>query len=96
MASRPKGLYILKVKFEARDDGGLRAYCDDVPGFVLSHRDPKAVLSDVEPALETILSAMYGMPVRVDTASRMGEDDAVAVPPAHVCAASYVGMLQAA
>lgn len=48
------------VRFEQREDGGLRAWSDDVPGFVLSHPDASAVLDDVEPALETILSEMHG------------------------------------
>lgn len=53
------------VHFSRREDGGLRAWCDDVPGFVLSHRDAQAVMDDVEPALETILSSMHGKPVAV-------------------------------
>src|SRR5258707_14038694 len=51
------------VSFERRDDGGLRAWSDDVPGFVLSHSDPQAVLEDVKPALQAILSHAYGTPV---------------------------------
>jgi hypothetical protein len=54
------------VIFERREDGGLMAYSDDVPGFVLSHRDPKAVLADVKPALERILSHRYGIEVAVE------------------------------
>ena len=49
----------ITVHFERRVDGGLRAWSDDVPGFVLSHSDPLLVLDDVEPALETILAARY-------------------------------------
>ena len=55
----------ITVRFEERADGGLRAWSDDVPGFVLSHPDSKAVFEDVEPALETILSAMHGGQVLV-------------------------------
>jgi hypothetical protein len=40
------------VTFEPREGGGLRVYSDDVPGFVLSHKDARAVLADVKPALE--------------------------------------------
>lgn len=40
------------VTLEGREDGGLRADSDDVPGFVLSHSDPDAVLRNVKPALE--------------------------------------------
>lgn len=59
------------VTFERRDDGGLRAYSDSVPGFVLSHRDPELVIKDIAPALERILSAMWGVEVR---AERLRED----------------------
>jgi hypothetical protein len=47
----------ITVTFEHRDDGGLRAYSNDVPGFVLSHSDPAKVLADIKPALEGILPA---------------------------------------
>jgi hypothetical protein len=40
-------------------------YSDDVPGFVLSHADPMAVLRDVKPALEQILSHIHGVPMEV-------------------------------
>lgn len=55
----------ITVRFEGRPDGGLRAWSDDVPGFVLSHPDGEAVFEDVEPALEAILSAVHGAPVMV-------------------------------
>lgn len=61
------------VTFEPRSDGGMRAYSDDVPGFVLSHADPKAVLADVKPALEGILSHIYGAPVVVEQLSPLRE-----------------------
>jgi hypothetical protein len=59
------------VTFERRGDGGLRAYSDDVPGFVLSHADSVAVLDDVKPALEGILSHMFGARVLVEELSRL-------------------------
>ena len=46
----------LTVCFEARPDGGLRAYSDDLPGLVLSHTDVDGVLADVTEALKVILS----------------------------------------
>ena len=61
-ASTPRFAKII-VTLEPRDDGGLRAYSDDVPGFVLSNRDPSIVLSDVPAALAAILSAMWGVKV---------------------------------
>lgn len=96
MASRPKGPFIVEVTFETRDDGGLRAYCDKVPGFILSHRDADLVLADVEPALETILSAMYEMPMKVRKAEHIGLEPDPSLP-AHLCGpAQYVGVLNAA
>jgi hypothetical protein len=53
------------VTFEDRENGGLRAYSDDIPGFVLSHSDPVAVLKDIEPALEEILSYRLKRPMIV-------------------------------
>jgi hypothetical protein len=46
------------VTFERRDDGGLRAFSDDVPGFVLSHSNADAVVADVAPALQTMVSSI--------------------------------------
>ncbi len=54
----------ITVVFERREDGGLSAYSDDVPGFVLSHSDAEMLLDDVQPALEGILSHIHGKPVR--------------------------------
>jgi hypothetical protein len=51
------------VTLERREDGGLRAYSQDVPGFVLSNKNPAVVLSDIAVALETILSSMWGVRV---------------------------------
>ena len=62
------------VAFERRDDGGLRAYSDDVPGFVLSHKDPFAVIRDVAPVLERILSAMWGVKVTASLLPHVGEE----------------------
>lgn len=55
----------LVVRFQPREDGGLTATCDQVPNFYLSNTDADAVRDDVIPALEVILSAMYGMQMRV-------------------------------
>lgn len=54
----------ITVMFERREDGGLRVYSDDVPGFMLSHSNAGLLLGDVQPALEGILSHIYGQPVR--------------------------------
>ena len=62
------------VTLERRPDGGLRAYSDDVPGFVLSHSDVSAVLADIGPALEVILSAMYESRVRVSPVGEINSE----------------------
>ena len=58
----PEGGRTFKVvlKLEWRDDGGLRVWSDDVPGLVLSNADPRRVIADIAPALETILSHVLG------------------------------------
>src|ERR1700730_9282899 len=64
------------VTLERREDGGLRAYSEDVPGFVLSNKDPAVVLSDIAVALETILSSMWGVKVIAGPLVKPnGEDD---------------------
>lgn len=65
----------ISVVLESRPDGGLRVYSDDVPGFFLSHSDREAVLSDVEPALETIIGYIVGGQVKVTQRS---------LPPRHL------------
>lgn len=55
----------IAITFEKRVDGGLRVYSDDVPGFVLSNSDCEAVFSDIQPALETILSVQFDARVTV-------------------------------
>ena len=53
------------VQFIRRDDGGLQARCDSVPGFYLSGADASAVYRDVIPALETLVRRNMDIPVRV-------------------------------
>ena len=69
MVSGPMSPYIRRMKvvvtLEDREDGGVRAYSDDIPGFILSNSDPVAVLKDIEPALEEILSYRLKRPVIV-------------------------------
>jgi hypothetical protein len=84
----------ITVNFEVRDDGGLRAYSPDVPGFVLSHPDIGAVLADIKPALETILSAMWGIPVVASPLTSLNhideDDEGDSIPAAHICPKEYV------
>jgi len=73
-ARTPLSGYVkIVVRFERRADGGLRAFSEDVPGFVLSHSDQAAVLSDVKPALEEILSDMFGAKVVVEELPQLRE-----------------------
>lgn len=66
MASAPQAsTFKVIVKFEEREDGGLRAYSDDVPGFVLSYADWDETLSSIEPVLEALLTDMFQGPVTV-------------------------------
>jgi hypothetical protein len=75
--SRP---FKIVVTFERREDGGLRAWSPDLPGFVLSNRNPDAVLADVEPALKTILGFRLRAALNVeplDSLREALEDDGV-------------------
>ena len=93
MASRPTPLKI-EVKFGRRADGGLEAWCDKIPAFFLSHSDPVRVVEDVEAALATILSAMYGVTMQVSRLSDL--DEAEPEMPAHLCGTQeYVGLTNA-
>lgn len=46
----------IRITFERRPDGGLRVYSDELPGLVLSHAEHAAVLADLRPAIEGLLS----------------------------------------
>jgi len=84
----------IAVTFEQRGDGGLRAYSDMVPGFVLSHSDPAAVMADVGPVLEVILSEMLGTAVKVQRlpdVDKLLRDDGEPAMPAHLCHQNYFG-----
>lgn len=96
MASRHPAEFVLHVRFEPREDGGLRARCDKVPNFYLSHSDPEMVRADVVPALQTILSDMYQMPMLVE---RLPEIEEVlhhqpTLPPHIFAEESYVGRIE--
>ena len=89
----PKGPFNIEVKFEHREDGGLRAYCDSVPGFALSHSDPDLVVEEVAPVLETILSAMFHQKVKVTATEDIAEALGLRTPtmPAFLCDRVYMG-----
>ena len=99
MASRaPLSAFIIQVAFEAREDGGLRATCEKVPNFFLSHSDPELVRADVVPALSVILSDMFGVPMQVEPLRDLEDargDDVEHMMPAHLCnRQNYVGISQ--
>ena len=62
----------ITVRLESRPDGGLRAWSDELPGLTLSNRDRKAVIDDLAPALEEIVSDMLGYRVRVGSLRSLG------------------------
>lgn len=66
----------IEVTFQPRDDGGLRAFCESLPGFVMSHSNAALLLADVEPVLETMLSSVMGCRVvvtpMIDVAEALG------------------------
>ena len=86
--------FLIEVKFHKREDGGLRAECDALPGFYLSHSDPELVVADVAPALSVILGAMYGGTFRVEPLREIQREiDGSEIPAAHICDAQrYVGL----
>ncbi len=61
--ARPSRSWKIVVHFERRADGGVRAWCDEIPGFALSNANVEAVLLDVQPALEGLLTYQLGGPI---------------------------------
>jgi hypothetical protein len=55
----------ITVTIEKREDGGLYVYSEDLPGFVLSHKNARSVFSDIEPALSVFLSQKLDRPLAV-------------------------------
>ena len=49
----------ITVTIEKREDGGLYVYSDELPGFVLSNKNARAVFGDIEPALSVFLSQKF-------------------------------------
>jgi hypothetical protein len=69
----PNRTFKITVCFEARPDGGLRAYSNDVPGLVLSSTDIDGVLEDVTKALAVILSERLRADVEVEPLGNIRE-----------------------
>jgi hypothetical protein len=93
MASKCPAEFVLHVHFETREDGGLIARCDHLPNFYLSHTDADLLREDVVPALETILSDMYGLPMTVRRLPDISEalENQIPMPPYIAGEQSYVG-----
>jgi hypothetical protein len=53
------------VRFIKREDGGLQAICEAVPGFYLSGTDPRDVLEDVAPTIEYLFKQNLKINVEV-------------------------------
>lgn len=56
---RPITQIRITIKFDRRDDGGLRAHSDDIPEFYLASPNPQDVLDDIIPVIEKILKNNY-------------------------------------
>lgn len=70
MSNKP---FKVTVCFEGREDGGLRAWSPDLPGFVLSHRNVDALLADVEPVLKELLRFQLETDVSVERLESLRE-----------------------
>ena len=86
----------IQVVFERREDGGMRVYSDDVPGFVLSGANCAAVFDDIVPALKFIFEHNRGLNVEfgpvVDLRGDL-EEQGFLPPTGHVTR-EYVAPLQ--
>jgi hypothetical protein len=65
MATQRQRKYKVTVRFRRRDDGALRAYCSEVPGFFLASADKRALMRDVIPALELLIKRNFNVDARV-------------------------------
>lgn len=87
----------VRVTFERRSDGGLRAYSDDVPGLMLSGPNPEAVFEDVIPALEKLFLHNRGMRVEFAPVSdvRSNLEDVGLLPDEELETREYVSPITA-
>ncbi len=98
MASQFPEDFVVHVIFKPREDGGLIATCKEpeLANFYLSHSDADLVREDVIPALETILSDMYGMRMSVRRLSELSEvlDRQIPMPALLGGEQSYLGVIE--
>lgn len=92
-ASERKEPFNIDVRFEHREDGGLRAYADSLPGFCISNADPEMVIAEIPAVLEVILSGMMGVRVAVTPMVDVKEMLGLSEPllPAYLCDRVYMG-----
>jgi hypothetical protein len=53
----PQTRYRLTVFLEKREDGGLRVFSDDLPGLILSGREPERIASAIVPVIQRLFEA---------------------------------------
>jgi hypothetical protein len=63
----------IQVILEKREDGGLRAYSNDIPGLILSNKNPELVLEDIVPALEMIVRQNFDLNLKFRMAQTPSE-----------------------
>jgi rRNA maturation protein Rpf1 len=63
----------IHVILEKREDGGLRAFSDDIPGLILSNENPDLVLQDIVPALEMIVRQNFDLNLKFRMAQTPSE-----------------------
>lgn len=45
------------ICIQEREDGGLRVWSDELPGLILSGRDPARVMADIFPAARALIKS---------------------------------------
>lgn len=68
-----KAITTVCVKLEDREDGGLRVSSSDMPGLILSGRDPVIVMNKIAPAIVAIFKAAKGLDVVVQATKDVSE-----------------------
>lgn len=69
----PESALKVIVQFAKREDGGIRAWSDDVPGLVLSSNNIEGLLDDIRSAIEVILGHQLGCKVSARPLRPAGE-----------------------
>lgn len=67
--------FCARIRASSREDGGLRIWSDDLPGLILSHKNPSAVWRDLGPAIAGLISHK-GIPSAAIAAMNEGRTEA--------------------